>query len=143
MYTYNRVFHTNQFTTVFFTGQPPMADFSASQPMLQQQQTYYDGITDMNYYGSQYNNNNRVAPQPANTQNYVLNSLVDAITSAIRSNVPDPYSIDTPEVKEYTQQVIVTVELVYKNQVKGKNVSNVNFSIFFINCIPSLTFRKT
>lgn len=126
-------FHSNQITTVFFTGQP----------MLQHQKTYYDGVTDMNYYGSQYNNNNRVTPQPVNTQNYVLNSLVDAITTAIRSNVPDPYLINTPEVKEYIQQVIVTVEIVFKNQVRGKNVSNVNFSIFLIDCIPLLIFRET
>lgn len=77
----------------------------------------HNGVTDMNNYGSQYTYNNRVTPQPANTQNYVVSSLVDAITTAIRSNVPDPYSIDTPEVKEYTQQVILTVEIIYKNQV--------------------------
>jgi len=90
--------------------------------MLGQQQMYYGSRTDRNYYGSQYDNIGIVS-QSANTQNYVLNSLADAITSAVRSNVPDPYSIDSPEVKEYIQQVIVTIEIVFKNQVRDKNCS--------------------
>jgi len=80
---------------------------------------YYDGVTDMNYYGSRDNNNISVMPQPVNVQNPVLNSIVDAIIPVIRSNVPYPYIIETPEVKQYTQQVIVTVEKVFKNQVSG------------------------
>ncbi|KAL4121303.1 hypothetical protein QTP88_013845 [Uroleucon formosanum] len=98
------------------TGQRPLADFSANQPMFQQQQMNYGGVTDMNSFGSQ-NNNNRVAPHPAYIQNYVLSSLEDAITTAIRSSLSDYYSINTPEVNEYIQQVILTVEIVFKNQI--------------------------
>ncbi|XP_022170370.1 eukaryotic translation initiation factor 4 gamma-like isoform X2 [Myzus persicae] len=107
-------------TNIPYYTQP---DKTGQQSMQQQQQTYYGGATNMNYYGSQdYNNNIGFLPQPVNTQNYVFNALVEAITAAIRSNVPDPYSIDTPEVKEYTHQVIVTVEIVFKNQID--NVRN-------------------
>lgn len=125
--TYKRVFYTVQTTPSLFTGQQQTADYFKSQPatenMLGQQQTYGNEI-DRNYYGSQ-DDNIRLVPQPASTQNYVLNSLIDAITSAVRSNVPAPYSIDSPEVKQYTQQVIVTAEIVFKNQVRVKICSNV------------------
>lgn len=125
--TYKRVICTEQTTTALFAGQQTTADYSMSQSvtknMLGQQQAYGNEI-DRNYYGSQ-NNNIGVVPQPASTQNYVLNSLMDAITSAVRSNVPAPYSIDSPEVKQYTQQVILTAEIVFKNQVRVKIRSNV------------------
>lgn len=91
----------------------------------QQQQLYYGGVTDMNYNGSRDNNNISAMPQPVIIQNPVLNSIVAEIIPAIHSNVPYPYLIDTPEVKQYTQQVIVTVEKVFKNQVSRKYVSNI------------------
>ncbi|XP_060842368.1 transcription factor mef2A-like isoform X2 [Rhopalosiphum padi] len=116
----NLPYYNQPTTAALFTGQQPTVDYSVSQPatenMLGQQQMYYGSRTDRNYYGSQYDNIGIVS-QSANTQNYVLNSLADAITSAVRSNVPDPYSIDSPEVKEYIQQVIVTIEIVFKNQI--------------------------
>lgn len=125
--TYKRVISTYQTIAALFTGQRSTVDYSMSQSatenMLGRQQTY-DNEINKNYYGSQ-NNNNGVVPQPASTQNYVLNSLIDAITFAVRSNVPAPYSIDGPEVKQYTQQVIVTAEIVFKNQVRVKIRSNV------------------
>jgi len=93
----------------------------------QQQQTYYDGVSDINYYRSQDNYNKSVMPQPVNIQNPVLNSMTNAILPAIYSNVPDPYLINSPEVKKYTQQVMLTVGEVLKNQVREKNVSNINF----------------
>jgi len=124
--TYKYVICTDQTTAALFTGQQPTADYSMSQSatenMLGRQQTYGNEI-DKNYYGSQ-DNIIGVVPQPASTQNYVLNSLIYAITSAVRSNVPAPYSIDSPEVKQYTQQVIVTAEIVFKNQVRIKIRSN-------------------
>ncbi|KAE9545311.1 hypothetical protein AGLY_000854 [Aphis glycines] len=116
---YNQPTTADQTTAALFAGQQTTADYSMSQSvtknMLGQQQAYGNEI-DRNYYGSQ-NNNIGVVPQPASTQNYVLNSLTDAITSAVRSNVPAPYSIDSPEVKQYTQQVILTAEIVFKNQI--------------------------
>lgn len=122
IYSYNCVFYTNQIKTAFFTGQFGQSGyFSANQPMFQQQQMNYGGVTDMNSFGSQDNNNNRVAPHPAYIQNYVLGPLEDAITTTIRSHLSDNYSINTPEVNEYIQQVIVTVEIVFKNQVREKN----------------------
>ncbi|XP_025209067.1 putative leucine-rich repeat-containing protein DDB_G0290503 isoform X2 [Melanaphis sacchari] len=114
----------NYYNQQISAGQQPTADYYVRQPataatenMLGQRQTYYGSSIDQNSYRSQYDYNIGVLPQPANTQNYVLNSLVDAITSAIRSNVPDPYSVDAPEIQEYTQQVIVAVELFFNNQI--------------------------
>jgi len=97
-----------------FTGKKPIDNIP------QQQQTSNGGVNNMNSYGSQYNNNIRVAPQQAEIQNYFLNSLVDAVTIAIRSNVPYPFLVDNPQLKEYIQQVIVIVEIMYKTQVKEK-----------------------
>jgi len=122
--TYKRVICTDQTTAALFTGQQTTADYSMSQSVTKNMLGRYGNEIDRNYYGSQ-NNNIGVVPQPASTQNYVINSLIDAITSAVRSNVPAPYSIDSPEVKQYTQQVILTAEIVFKNQVRVKICSNV------------------
>lgn len=55
--------------------------------------------------------------QATNTQGDVPGLLADEIKNAILLNLPEPYTRESPEVKEYIRQVIATVGIVYRKQV--------------------------
>jgi len=70
----------------------PIADFSAIQPSANiMQQSYSNQATN-------------IAPE------YVSHVLATNIRNAINSNLPDSYTVDSPEVNKYTRKVISVVE---------------------------------
>lgn len=70
--------------------------------------------TDFN--GSQ---NNGIAQLAESTQGFVPKLLANEIKNAVNLNLPEPYTYESPDVQKYIQQLIATVGVIYRNQVKN------------------------
>lgn len=104
---------------------------SESQPNAvntMQLQQMYDG-RGTNTYISGLQNNIGVAQPITNLREYVFDGLADEIRKAINLNLPDSYTSNSPEVKDYIRQIILVDRIVFQDQV----------SEFYINYLP-ITF---
>lgn len=81
-----------------------------------QLQQMYDG-RGTNTYISGLQNNIGVTQPITNLQGYVFDCLADEIKKAIILNLPDSYTSNNPEVKDYIEQIILVDRTVFHDQV--------------------------
>lgn len=107
-------------------SQPAMSQPSMGQPAMGQNTGYMSQQQQLQY-GSRNNgyellqNNNGVTqlnPTTANlSQEYIVDFLGNEIKTAISSSLPAPYTMDSPEVQQYYQQLISVLGIAFQNQV--------------------------
>lgn len=102
-------------TTAFSQNQPNAVNAMQLQQM-------YDG-RDTNAYTSELRNNVGEVNPITNIQGYVSNFLADEIKEAINFNLPDSYTSNSPEVKEYIRKVILVDERVFQDQVSEFDIN--------------------
>lgn len=101
--------------TSFTNSQPTMSQptgYTLQQQQLQYGSGYGYGLTQNNIGVAQLN------PATANlSPEYITDFLVNEIKITISSNLPPPYTMNSPEVIQYYQQLTAVIGIIFQNQV--------------------------
>lgn len=131
--SYNNQPKNTPFTMIMNTNRQPTTKtgISLNQPYSQnlfssrsyvdtKKQMYNSEINEANIDYNKYKqlDSTRTTQQAPNTRGYVSDMLTNEIRTQIYTNLPDSYTRNSPEVEEYCQQVMIAVEIFFRNQVK-------------------------